>query len=93
MLSKDEPLKDLVVIERHYFRDELLSQFEFKFPFCIPGSTNNWQFVYNLPEIPEDKRQEMIEAPFETRSDSFFFAEGKLIVHNKAAYSYDGPMQ
>ena len=31
----------------------------------------------------------MIDNPNETQSDSFFFAEGKLIVHNKAAYDYN----
>ena len=30
----------------------------------------------------------MIQEDFATTSDSFYFAEGNLIVHNKAAYSY-----
>ena len=30
----------------------------------------------------------MIQSPFETVSDSFYFVEGKLVMHNKAAYSY-----
>ena len=29
---------------------------------------------------------EMIENPFETKSDSFYFVDGKLIMHNKASY-------
>ena len=32
----------------------------------------------------------MIDHPFETKSDSFYFVEGKLIMHNKADYAYDG---
>lgn len=28
----------------------------------------------------------MIEHPFETRSDSFYFVDGRLVMHNKAAY-------
>lgn len=28
----------------------------------------------------------MIEHPFETKSDSFYFVNGKLIMHNKASY-------
>lgn len=28
----------------------------------------------------------MIDNPFETRSDSFYFVDGRLIMHNKAAY-------
>jgi protein unc-119 len=34
--------------------------------------------------------REMIEHPFETRSDSFYFVDDRLIMHNKADYSYDG---
>lgn len=30
----------------------------------------------------------MIENPFETKSDSFYFVDGKLIMHNKASYKY-----
>ncbi len=31
---------------------------------------------------------EMVASPAETRSDSFYFADGKLIMHNRAEYSY-----
>lgn len=30
----------------------------------------------------------MIAAPYETKSDTFFFVDGKLIIHNRAAYNY-----
>lgn len=30
----------------------------------------------------------MIKCPFETVSDSFYFVEDKLVLHNKAAYSF-----
>lgn len=33
---------------------------------------------------------EMISNPFETRSDSFYFVEDCLVMHNKADYAYDG---
>jgi len=33
---------------------------------------------------------EMIANPFETRSDSFYFVDNKLIMHNKADYAYNG---
>jgi len=81
-------LQDLTLIEKHFFRGQILSEFEFKFPFCVPKSTNEWQYVYELPVLSTELQQEMIDAPFETQSDSFFFAEGQLIVHNKAAYRY-----
>lgn len=28
----------------------------------------------------------MIDSPYETQSDSFYFVNGKLIMHNKASY-------
>ena len=32
---------------------------------------------------------EMIKCPFQTKSDSFYFVDGKLIMHNKADYAYN----
>ena len=32
----------------------------------------------------------MIDNPYETRSDSFYFVDDKLIMHNKADYAYNG---
>jgi len=76
------------MIERHYFRDRLVKSFDFQFGFCIPGSTNTWDAVYSLPALSGDLMNEMIENPYETRSDSFYFVDNKLIMHNKAAYKY-----
>ena len=87
-VQEEKPLKDLVLIEKHFFRDEIISEFVFTFPVCIPGSTNTWQYVYDLPQLSAEKQKLMMDNPFETQSDSFFFADGKLIVHNKAAYEY-----
>lgn len=83
-----KPVKDLLMIERHYFRDILVKSFEFKFDFCIPNSTNTWESIYTIPEIDEKLMNDMISNPWETRSDSFYFVEGKLIMHNKALYNY-----
>lgn len=33
----------------------------------------------------------MVENPYETRSDTFYFVDGKLVMHNKAEYSYNEP--
>ena len=33
--------------------------------------------------------QDMIANPYEATSDSFYFVEDKLVMHNKAAYCYD----
>lgn len=32
---------------------------------------------------------EMIQHPFETKSDSFYFVDNVLIMHNKADYAYN----
>jgi len=35
--------------------------------------------------------REMVANPNVTKSDSFYFVEGKLVMHNKAEYSYNAP--
>ena len=30
----------------------------------------------------------MIRSPYETKSDTFFFVENSLIIHNRAEYNY-----
>ena len=82
------PVKNLVMIERHYFKGQLIKSFEFKFDFCIPNSTNTWETIYIIPELDAGLKQQMIDAPWETRSDSFYFVENKLIMHHKALYNY-----
>ncbi len=42
------------MIERHYFRDILIKSFDFSFGFCIPNSTNSWEAIYDMPELPPD---------------------------------------
>ena len=76
------------MIERHYFRDQLVKSFDFEFGFCIPGSVNTWDAVYSLPALSEQLITEMINSPFETKSDSFYFVDNKLVMHNKASYKY-----
>lgn len=76
------------MIERHYFRNQLIKSYDFTFGFCIPGSTNTWDAVYAVPPLDEDLVAEMIANPHETQSDSFYFVGDKLIMHNKASYQY-----
>mmetsp|Transcript_34991 Transcript_34991/g.6296 ORF Transcript_34991/g.6296 Transcript_34991/m.6296 type:complete len:81 (+) Transcript_34991:331-573(+) len=76
------------MIERHYFRDRLLKNFDFNLDFCIPNSVNSWEILYEVPELPAELEQEIIDNPWDTKSDSFYFVEGQLIMHNKAEYSY-----
>jgi protein unc-119 len=52
------------------------------------GSTNNWDALYDLPPMGDSQIAEMIACPYETKSDSFYFVDGKLVMHNKASYKY-----
>lgn len=54
----------------------------------MPNTTNSLEALYDLPNFGPEMEQEMIDSPFETVSDSFYFVEGKMVMHNKAAYSY-----
>jgi hypothetical protein len=54
----------------------------------IPGSTNEWEFIYDLPELDQETKSQIVKCPWEVKSDSFFFADGKLIIHNRAEYNY-----
>ena len=84
----DKPVKDFLMIERHYFNDILIKSFEFKFDFCIPNSVNTWESIYTIPEIDPEIKKKMIAEPWHTKSDSFYFVGDKLIMHNKAIYNY-----
>ena len=84
----DKPVKDFLMIERHYFNNKLIKSFEFKFDFCIPNSVNTWESIYTIPEIDPEVKKQMIDEPWHTRSDSFYFVGDKLIMHNKAIYNY-----
>ena len=86
----DRAVNRFRMIERHFFRDKLLKTFDFEFGFCIPNSKNSCEHIYEFPTLSEDLIEDMIENPFETKSDSFYFVEDKLIMHNKADYAYNG---
>lgn len=58
--------------------------------YCIPSSRNTCEHIYEFPQLSEDLIRLMVENPYETRSDSFYFVDNKLIMHNKADYAYNG---
>ncbi|XP_075887946.1 protein unc-119 homolog B [Nelusetta ayraudi] len=84
------PIENFRMIERHYFRERLLKSFDFEFGFCMPSSKNTCEHIYEFPPLSEDAIREMILHPYETQSDSFYFVDNKLVMHNKADYSYNG---
>jgi len=81
-------VRNFRMIERHYFKTKLVKSYDFNFQFCIPNSTNEWEAIYDMPKLSESEVNEMMTSPGLTRSDSFYFVEGQLIMHNKASYSY-----
>jgi hypothetical protein len=45
----DNPIPNLMMIERHYFKSRVIKSYEFKFGFCMPNSTNTLEMIYDLP--------------------------------------------
>ena len=85
-----EPVKNFRMIERHYFKSSLLQTVDFCIPFMMPNSVNTHEIIYDLPALPQELMDEMIRSPYETKSDSFFFVEDKLVIHVRAQYDYSG---
>ena len=84
----DLPVKNLTMIENHYFKDQRIAHYEFKLPFCPPNTKNTAEYIYEVPELDEKIIQEISTKGLSTLSDTFFFANGELIMHNKAEYSF-----
>jgi hypothetical protein len=76
------------MIERHYHNGTgaLLKSYDFNFSFCIPNSTNEWEAIYDMPHLSERDVQALVQSG--ASSDSFYFVDNKLIMHNKATYTY-----
>lgn len=86
----DKPVNNFRMIEKHFYKDRMLKTFDFAFGFCIPNSLNTCEHIYEFPMLDNDLCDEMVKNPFETRSDSFYFVDDRLIMHNKADYAYNG---
>eukprot|EP00954_Amorphochlora_amoebiformis_P023112 1357990-Amorphochlora_amoeboformis.AAC.2 len=83
-----KPVKNFVMVERHYFKGKLIKSWEFKLGFCMPNSTNNWEAMYDLPKMKKEIVDEIVSNRYPSESDSFYFVNGKLVMHNKATYKY-----
>lgn len=83
-----QPLPNFRMIERHYMGNKLIKSFDFTFGFCIPNSTNSWEAIYDMPELTPEEKEYIIANPFVTKSDSFYFVNNVLVMHNKAEYAY-----
>lgn len=85
----DKPVNNFRMIERHFVGDKLMKSFDFDFGFCIPESSNTCEHIYEFPKLTEAEKKLMISNPYSTKSDSFYFVDGVLVMHNKAEYSYN----
>jgi len=85
-----KPVENFRMVERHYFKDRMLKSFDFTFGFCMPKSKNSCEHIYDFPSLSEEEIAEMVSCPYETKSDSFYFVNDQLVMHNKADYAYDG---
>ena len=84
----DQEVKDFLMIEKHFFKDKILKDYEFDFKFCIPNTENTWEQIYDLPTLTAEEKQDIIESPYEVYSDTFFFVKDKLVMHSRAIYDY-----
>lgn len=66
--------------------DHNLIRFDLFFSLC--WQVNTVEHIYELPELSEPEMAEMVSQPHATRSDSFYFVDGALVMHNKADYSF-----
>ena len=55
-----QPIQNLEMIERHYFKGRVIQDYSFQFGFVIPNSTNEWEFVYDMPDFTEEEAQEIV---------------------------------
>jgi hypothetical protein len=51
-----EPVRNFRIIERHYFRQQLLHNVDQLMNYCIPNSTNEFEIIYTVPAITAETR-------------------------------------
>lgn len=53
----NKPVTNFRMIERHYFRDHCLKNFDFHFGFCMPSSRNTCEHIYKMPELTDEESE------------------------------------
>lgn len=85
----DKEVKNLDFVERHYIDDKLNANYAFKFPFFMPNTENNIEFIYPIPKFTDNTTQRIKNGEEVTaKSDTFIFVNGELIIHRRANYVY-----
>jgi hypothetical protein len=46
-----------------------------------------------MPKLSPEEEVEIVNHPYQTRSDSFYFVDDVLVMHNKAEYAYNLAVQ
>ena len=77
----------LRMIENHYYNNKQINQLNHYLGFCMPNSKNSQDIIYKLHSY---KYEELIKTrePIEIKTDTFFFAGDKLIIHNKTLFYF-----
>lgn len=52
-----QPINTMEMVEKHYFRNKCIREFNFKFGFIIPNSTNSWELIYDFPDLSEEEKE------------------------------------
>merc|ERR1711998_486870 len=81
-------IKSLCMIERHFSRDTLLRSFDFTFGYCIVNSVNSREAVYDQPPLEKNLVSKLAILPYSVSTDTFFFADGRLVHHIRGEYDY-----
>lgn len=84
----DEEVKNMVLVENHFYKDTKIASFKFEFPFSAPNSINTWEYIYDVPKIKNEFIEELVAGNAVNTSDTFFFVDGILILHNKSEYQF-----
>ena len=54
-----QPIQNMQMIEKHYFKGKVIREFDFKFGFIIPNSTNSWELIYDFPDLSEEEKEQI----------------------------------
>lgn len=49
----NKPVPSFSMIERHFFKNDIIKSFDFNFGFCLPNSRNTIEHIYEMPELSE----------------------------------------
>ena len=88
MKNGDKPVPGIHLVEKHFFKGNLIKTYDFQFGFMIPGTENQWETIYDLPQFTEEQKMELITSPNEVTSDSYFFVGNELVIHERCRYNY-----